>query len=1089
MQRAFALFSWSPLKTLGLAGGMVAVALVLALVLLPFLSQAENTPHPEEAKTFTVGVLAFRSLEQTQQRWQPLIDHLNQQIPQHSFQLKPLYYNHFTHAFKENSLDFVFTNPQHYILLQRQQPLHPLATLMPLAENQPVSQFGGVIFTRADREDINRIEDLRRQRIAATLDQSFGGFLMQKWEAHKRQTPLTDVVYTGMPHDLVVIKVLSGQADVGFVRTGVLESLVKTGDLRWQDIKVINPIDSHFPQVHSTELYPEWPFAVMSNVNSELQHQIALALFNITADSAAAQAGDFFGFSPPRNYSQTEALMLRLDVIARDDFSWQDIIKRYPLSSLASISGFVLLLGLALLFVLLNNRRLKKLYFERDQLNQDLKHVNQNLEQLVDQRSAALQESEQRFYQMFANHASPMLLISPTNGAILDANKAAAEFYGYSIEHLKAMNIHQINTLPKEQVAAERERAYHEKRNYFIFPHRLASGEVRQVEVHSSPIVINDETCLFSIIHDITQRIKTEATLKLHNTALDHAANAVAITDQQGKIIWANKAYHSLTGYSPEEVVGKSLYHPDDAHPDDKALYQHIQQVVRQGEVWHGILEQERKNGDRYVEEATITPVRDEDQNLHNFVAVLQDITERKQAEQQIQSLAFFDPLTQLPNRRLLIDRLESVMAQTTRSKQHAALLFLDLDNFKVLNDSHGHQLGDKMLIEAAQRIKNCVRMGDTVARFGGDEFVVLLSGLDTEVVKAAQQARAAAEKIRAHLSEIYILEGVEPGTTVQHYSSASIGVSLFKDHEKSLDDLLKWTDMAMYQAKASGRNEVRLFDPEMQNELDQRAQLEQDLRQAVELGQLELHYQPQVDSRHRILGAEALLRWHHPQQGMISPGVFIPLAEESGLILQLGDWVLESACQQLGEWKHHPQLCLVQLSINVSAKQLRQLDFVDKVKELVRRYDINPLMLKLELTESVLMSQMDDSVAKMRALRLLGIQFSIDDFGTGYSSLAYLKSLPLNQIKIDQSFIRDLSEDEMDAVMVQAIMTLGENFQMSVIAEGVESLQQFERLRSYRCEFFQGYLFSKPVPLQDFKDAVQNGLNITKNQDKSLSA
>jgi len=295
----------------------------------------------------------------------------------------------------------------------------------------------------------------------------------------------------------------------------------------------------------------------------------------------------------------------------------------------------------------------------------------------------------------------------------------------------------------------------------------------------------------------------------------------------------------------------------------------------------------------------------------------------------------------------------------------------------------------------------------------------------------------------------------------------------LFQDHNKPLNDLLKWTDMAMYQAKASGRNDIRLFDPQMQIQLNERAELEQDLRQAISQQQLQLHYQSQVDSQGRILGAEALLRWQHPQRGMISPAQFIPLAEETGLILSLGDWVLETACQQLNEWRYDPKLCLIQLSVNISAKQLRQRDFVETVTRLVKRYEVNPLMLKLELTESVLMSNMDDSVNKMRALRLLGIQFSIDDFGTGYSSLAYLKLLPLSQIKIDQSFIRDIADDEMDAVMVQAIMTLGESFQMSVIAEGVETDQQFSLLRDYRCQFFQGYLFSKPLPLAEFKQKV----------------
>ena len=1041
---------------------------------LPFLYASDKNEQTLQNQPIRLGVLAFRSIDATYARWQPLVNYLNQYITEHQFELVPLFYDDMNTAFAEQQLDYIFTNPQHFTLLKRKRPLDTLVTLMPLAEGVPVNQFGGVIFTRAERDDINRFADVSRHHIAATFEESFGGYLMQRWELYRRGYDTKKVTFTGMPHDRVVRAVLNNEADVGSVRTGILEAMVKEGRLDLTQIKVIEPVTpSHFPQVHSTELYPEWPFAAMPHVSAALNKQLTIALLNIQPDSHVARLGEFYSFTPPGNYAPIEAVMLKLDVIPREDFNLTDIFLRY---SAGIISTFVLTLfvfSLLITRLVLNNRRLKRLSSERDSLNLSLQTVNQNLESIVQQRTDALRESEQRFYQMFENHASPMLLISPATGAILDANHAASAFYGYDTQHLKAMNIHQINTLPKEQVAAERERANLEKRNYFVFPHRLANGEVRQVEVHSSPVMIAGEPCLFSIIHDISQRLKTEARLKLHDTALNYAANAIAITDQNSKVIWANRAYYDLTGYNEDEIVGQNLYNPDHANIEDKALFEQIQQVVRQGQVWHGILERRHKNGDQYVEEVTITPVRDNDQKIHNFVVVLQDVTERKRAEQQIQNLAFFDPLTQLPNRRLLIDRLESTMAQTLRNQRHGALLFLDLDHFKILNDSHGHQLGDKLLIEVAQRIKSNVRAGDTVARFGGDEFVILLTDLDPQAVKAAHQASAIAENIRRHLSEPYLLEGAEPGTTIQHYSSASIGISLFQDHQKPLNDLLKWTDMAMYQAKASGRNEIRLFDPDMQTQLNERAELEQDLRQAIAHNQLSLHYQPQVDTQGRILGAEALLRWQHPLRGMISPAHFIPLAEETGLILDLGDWVLETACQQLSEWRLDAKLCLIQLSVNISAKQLRQRDFVESVTRLIKKYKVNPLMLKLELTESVLMSNMEDSITKMRALRLLGIQFSIDDFGTGYSSLAYLKLLPLSQIKIDQSFIRDIADDEMDAVMVQAIMTLGESFQMSVIAEGVETDQQFTLLRDYRCQFFQGYLFSKPLPLTEFKYKV----------------
>lgn len=1035
---------------------------------------ADSATSSQFQSTINVGILAFRSVEQTEQRWQPLIHYLNQQLPEHEWQLKVFFYDEFNQAMAEQSLDYILTNPQHFARLNHQNTLKALLTLMPLAEGLPVTEFGGVIFTRAEENKINKLADLEKVTIAATFADSFGGYLMQRWEMFKQDSHPKKLLFTGMPHDNVVRAVLNKQADVGFVRTGVLEAMIKEGSLSWSQIKLIQPnINSRFPQVHSTELYPEWPLAASAQTDANLNKKLSLSLLNLAADHPVATQAEIYGFSPPGNYQAIEAVMLRLDVLPREDFGWQDIFQRFGFSimlALLVLGGILLLLSGFLVYY---NRRANRIAFERAQLNQELQSVNQNLENLVERRTHDLLESEQRFRQMFEKHASPMLLIDPPSGEIIDANQAAAEFYGYKIAQLTHMNINQVNTLNEKEITKERTLAALQKRNYFVFVHQLANGELRNVDVHSSPVVIGGKTRLFSIIHDSTSRIQFEERLKLHDTALNYAANAIAITDHQGVIIWANKAYSSLTGYNSEEVTGKLLYHPDDVNDQDKALYEQIQQVVRQGQVWHGVLQQTHKNGDLYYEEVTITPVRDEHHHIRNFVAVVQDITQRRLAEQQIQNLAFFDPLTNLPNRRLLIDRLETVMAQTDRRQFHAALVFLDLDHFKVLNDSYGHHIGDRLLLDVAKRIESCLRSGDTVARFGGDEFVILLTELDHEPVKAAQQAKQVAEKVRQALGQVYFIDIDSDTDKIEYTISASMGITIFQDHDKSLDDLLKWSDMAMYQAKASGRNEVRLFDPEMQTQLDERASLEQDLRKAIEQQQLELHYQPQVDVQRRILGAEALLRWQHPERGFVPPGLFIPLAEETGLILNLGSWVLETACQQLSQWRHDPKLCLIQLAVNISAKQLRHPQFVDQIRHLITQYEINPLMLKLELTESVLLSNKEDSIAKMNALRLLGIQFSMDDFGTGYSSLAYLKQLPLSQIKIDQSFIHDLAHDQMDAVMVQAIMSLGQKFNMSVIAEGVENQQQFDMLRGYNCEFFQGYLFSRPVPIDSFKQQV----------------
>jgi diguanylate cyclase (GGDEF)-like protein/PAS domain S-box-containing protein len=461
-----------------------------------------------------------------------------------------------------------------------------------------------------------------------------------------------------------------------------------------------------------------------------------------------------------------------------------------------------------------------------------------------------------------------------------------------------------------------------------------------------------------------------------------------------------------------------------------------------------------------YLADISIAQMGDEQVVL--FMA--QDITLRKQSEEEIHRLAFYDPLTQLPNRRLLQERLIQSMSISARSGKYGALMFIDLDNFKILNDTQGHDVGDLLLKEVANRLVRNVRDGDTVARLGGDEFVVALESLSSLAQDAASHAETIAEKIRTELGQPYLLNGLEQS------SSPSIGVSLYRGHQNSLDEILKQADLAMYQAKADGRNKVSFFDPAMQAEMEYRAELEKDLRASLRLQQLMLYYQMQVDEHGRIVGAEALIRWQHPQRGMVSPAQFIPLAEEIGMILPIGDWVIEQACAQLKIWEMDPAMRKIRLAVNVSARQLSQPYFVEQVKEAIEKTGIRASQLKLELTESFILSDVEEAIEKLQELRSIGIRFAMDDFGTGYSSLAYLTRLPLEQLKIDQSFVRDISSDKNSCVMVRTIISIANNFGLEVVAEGVETDEQLAFLRQYGCNNFQGYLFSKPIPLHEFE-------------------
>lgn len=440
------------------------------------------------------------------------------------------------------------------------------------------------------------------------------------------------------------------------------------------------------------------------------------------------------------------------------------------------------------------------------------------------------------------------------------------------------------------------------------------------------------------------------------------------------------------------------------------------------------------------------------------------DIARHKEAEDKIQHLAYYDLLTNLPNRRLLIDRLEHSLAVNARHKNHGAILFIDLDHFKTLNDTKGHSIGDLLLVEVAKRLQSCAREGDTLARLGGDEFVVILEDLNEDAAQAAVQVEALCSKIISAVNQPYHLDNY------LYHSSASIGICMFSNQQITVDELLKRADIAMYQAKSAGRNTLSFYDPAMQATLQARAALEFDLRLAIEENQFKLYYQMQVDYAGKVHGAEVLIRWQHPIKGLVPPLQFIPLAEETGLILPIGLWVLNTACAQIKAWENDPIASHLQIAVNVSASQFHDPDFVKHVSDMLENYAIQSDRLKLELTESLVLNNVEEAIVKMQSLRELGVRFSLDDFGTGFSSLYCLTKLPLDQLKIDQTFVRNICINNRDAVVVQTIIGMANNLGIEVIAEGVELEDQRAFLKQHDCNFYQGYLFSKPLPIEAFE-------------------
>lgn len=554
------------------------------------------------------------------------------------------------------------------------------------------------------------------------------------------------------------------------------------------------------------------------------------------------------------------------------------------------------------------------------------------------------------------------------------------------------------------------------------------------------------------------ERLAADAHIRHQASLLDQARDAIIVRDLGHKITYWNQGAERLYGWSRDQAIGQSV----DAllHLDQGTFKRAALAVLTHGE-WTGEMVQRHRDGHTIDIEGRWTLISGEEGAPSSILSINTDIRERKATEREIQRLAFYDALTGLPNRMLLMDRARQALANASRSGDGGAMLFIDLDNFKTLNDTLGHDKGDLLLQHVATRLKTCVRDNDTVARLGGDEFVVMLEALNSEPGALALNARVAAEKILFTLAQPFQLDGLHYRTT------PSIGIALFGEGATTVGDLLKQADLAMYQAKSGGRNTLRFYNPLMQAVVSARAELESDMRAALAEGQFLLHYQPQVRHDGSWLGVEALTRWNHPQRGLVSPAEFIPVAEETGLILTLGRWVMHTACKVLAGWQSDPSLHHLSMAVNVSSRQFRNVNFVQDVTRMLAITGAPAHRLKLELTESVLVDDVEATIATMEALRAVGVGFSLDDFGTGYSSLSYLKRMPLQQVKIDQSFVRDLLSDPNDAAIVDTIVALSAALRLDVIAEGVETPEQGEILLKAGCMAFQGYLYAKPMPLE----------------------
>ncbi len=998
----------------------------------------------ETSATVRIGILSFRDLEATRKQWSPLASYLEEQLPGTKFLVQPFHQDDLSAAVDRKDLDFILTQPEHYVLLRSKHRLAAVATLTQRVGERSISHLGGVIFSRRERDDINDLKDLRGHTIASAQQHSLGGFRAQQWALRQAGIELPRdvkrIIYTGQPQDKVLDEVMSGRADVGFVRTGLVESLVGEGKLKRDQIKIINSRNlADFPLLLSTDLVPEWPFSAAPQTSDELVKAVTLAILEIPPNHPAAIAGKFHGFSPPADYSGLENMMMELrahpERLVRFDF--RDIIEKYPVQLTLFLSTALLLLLLLLLY----------LFRSRKQINSALRERASLLNSLGEGVYGVDQDGMCTFINPRA-----LEMLGFTYTEVINADQHWLFHHHHADGSLYAKidcPVHLTLVDGKQRHGSE----WFFRKNGEIFPVQFSVMPINHGERKEGAVVT---------FHDTSLERTAEEMMRIAAIAFE-TQEAMVVTDARNRILRVNRAFTEVTGYTAEEAVGetpsllKSGYH-------DQSFYQQMWVTLQAQGHWHGEIWNRRKNGEIYPEWLTISAVRSSEGEVTHYVAAFLDITQRKEAEEQIQFLAFYDPLTHLPNRRLLAERLDKALIAARRRREHAAVLFIDLDNFKTLNDTMGHDVGDQLLRQVALRLRDAVRSNDTVARLGGDEFVILLEDLSENLHEAIAQIEHIGRNILESLGQPYRFGNLA------HHCTASIGVIPFRDRGETVEHLLKSADMAMYKAKEAGKNSLCFFDPAMQTEVEERAEIERELRTALQEDQFVLHYQPQVDGDGRIFGAEALLRWRHPIRGEVAPGAFIAIAEDCRLILPIGQWVLAEACRQLAAWSRHPATADLILAINVSAMQFRDPGFVDSVALALQESGAPAGRLKLEITESLLLDDMELSIERMRRLKDdIGVSLALDDFGTGYSSLSYLKQLPLDQIKIDRSFVQDIGSNPNDAAIAETVIALGRSFELKVVAEGVETDDQHHALVSRGCNAFQGYLFGRPVPIEQF--------------------
>jgi len=1019
------------------------------------------TVDGEGRTTLTLGVFAFRSKSVMQERYAALGQYLSEQLPGVQIKVQPLLNDELESALQNQQVDFVLTNPTHYVKLREHGRLSgALATMVVRQGDRGVHGIGSVIVRRKDRTDIRTLQDVAGKRVAIAGKHYLGTYMAPAAELVREGVSLDDIVWveTTQPVDQVVTSVLSGKADVGFMRTGVLEELEREGKLTSGELEVIRPVyHPGFAHRASTRLYPDWPFLSMLHVDAATSQRIATALMELKPDHPAALNAGIYGFTIPADYAPVEQAMrdLRMEPFhTTPALNLADVWKRYQAWIVALGGTSVLVLALTLGLVL-NTRRLL--------------HAQKTLEQ---ERKELQEASAQRAYLM---EASPVMIYTlrvarhQTEPTWVSGN--ITRLLGYTPEQALKRDWWITHLHPDDRAQAVSN-----------VRHLHQTGEVQQIfrfaDAKGNHVWIQDELRLLNatdghthavgIWRDITLAKQAEDSLRLAASVFANSYDAILITDTLHRVVQVNPAFTRITGRQTSEVLGQTLAvltATDDVNTH--TLTQVYQALDDEGH-WQGELVLTKHNGHTLVCALSASAVRNASQQAQHHVVVFTDISHLKAHQAELDRLAHYDPLTGVPNRRMLVDRLNLAVARSRRSGKSLAVCYLDLDDFKPVNDRLGHAMGDRLLVDITQRLLHTLRGEDTLARLGGDEFVLLLSDLSDP-----SEWEHVLERVLDAVKQPVVLGDVT--ATV----SASVGVTLFPADDVDADTLLRHADQAMYRAKQGGRNRHHLFDLVQDREVQVQRELVTRLAEALADGELVLFYQPKVDlDTGEVVGAEALIRWQHPEKGLLSPAAFLWHMDGTDLEVQVGEWVIETALAQITAWRTQPH-CLPQgacVSVNLSGTQLLKPGFKPWLEQaLLRHPTVRPGDLELEILENAALADMQTAAHVMAECRELGVRFALDDFGTGYSSLAYFRKLPVDLIKIDQSFVRDMLTDPDDHGIVQSVVYLAHAFNRPVIAEGVETLEHAAALLRLGCHLAQGYGIGKPMPASDWPAWVEN--------------